>query len=112
MDRMLVVCDRGIAARQQLCQSLLAVFEWFVPQIVALQFNQVKRDQGDVIIVTTGAECIEIGNAVIAANHRLAIDQERRRLNAVRGVNDDREAVRPVRVKQRTREASRRNINR
>jgi len=76
MDQMLVVCDRGIAARQQLCQSLLAVFEWFVPQIVALQFDQVKRDQGDVIIVTTGAECIEIGNAVIAANHRLAIDQE------------------------------------
>jgi hypothetical protein len=52
--------------------------------------------------------------SVVAGDHRLAVDQERRGLEA-RSINDGREAVGqswPLRVKQRTRAPSRRTISR
>jgi hypothetical protein len=39
---------------------------------------------------------MEIRRAVVAGDHGLAIDQERRCLDAVGSVNDGREAVAPV----------------
>jgi hypothetical protein len=58
---------------------------------------------------------MEVRRPVVAGDHGLAVDQERRRLDAVRSVNDGREAVGPImamRVKQRTRAPSRRTIRR
>ena len=66
---MLVELECAIAARQQLRQSLLAVFEWRVPQIVTLQFDQVERDQGDVMIAAAGAQGIEIGQPIVSTNN-------------------------------------------
>jgi hypothetical protein len=39
---------------------------------------------------------MKVRRPVVAGDHRLAIDQERRRLDAERSVNNCREAVRPV----------------
>jgi hypothetical protein len=60
---------------------------------------------------------MEVGRPVVAGDHRLAVDQERLRLEAASGVNDGREAVGPISwplrvVKQRTRAPSRRTISR
>jgi hypothetical protein len=53
--QMLVVCDRDTAAGQPLRQTLLALFERLVSQIVALQFDQVERDQDGVMIAADAA---------------------------------------------------------
>jgi len=50
---------------------------------------------------------------VVAGDHDLAVDQERRCLDAMRGINDGREAVGPVMAvapEERTRRPSRRTI--
>jgi hypothetical protein len=39
---------------------------------------------------------LEVRRPVVAGNHRLAVDQERRRLDAVCSVDDGREAIGPV----------------
>jgi hypothetical protein len=65
--------DCGTAARQHLGETLLAIDQFMIPQIVALHFNQVERDQGDVMITATAPQRVEIGDAVIAANNGLAI---------------------------------------
>jgi hypothetical protein len=38
----------------------------------------------------------EVQHPVVAGDHRLAVDQERRCLDAVRGINDGRGAVGPI----------------
>jgi hypothetical protein len=72
VSQMLIEPDRCTAARQHLGEAGFAVDQFLVPQIVTLPFDQVERDQGDVI-VATGAQRVEIGNAVIPANNCLAI---------------------------------------
>ena len=43
-----------------------------------------------------GAQRMEVRPPVIADNHRLAVDQERLRLEVLRSINDGRETVGPV----------------
>src|SRR5258708_1941863 len=54
MGKMLVELDRGTAARQHLGETVFAIDQFVIPQIVALQFDQVNRNEGDVMIVATG----------------------------------------------------------
>ncbi len=56
MGQMLIVCDRGIAAREHLGETLLAIDQFMIPQIVALQLDQIKRDQRDVMIAATAPQ--------------------------------------------------------
>ena len=93
---MFIELDRGTGPRQHLGETVFAVDHFVIPQIVAVQFDQVKRDQGDVIIVTTGAQGIEIGSAIIAANDDLAIDQEEWRPKAAGGLHDGRKPIGPI----------------
>jgi hypothetical protein len=78
-------------------KPVLAIDQFVIPQIVALPLDQVERDQRHLMIVTAGAQRVEIGKAVIAANHRLAIDQERSRPDRAGGLHDGRKPIGPIR---------------
>ena len=74
-----------------------------------------RTAKGQTMAPAFAPQCIEVRRPVVAGDHDLAVDQERRGLDAERGINDGREAVGqswPLRVKRRTREPSRRTISR
>jgi len=55
MGQMLVELDCVPGASKHLGETLLAVDQFQIPQIVVLQFDQVERDQRDVMIAATAA---------------------------------------------------------
>ena len=78
-------------------------------------FDQVEREQHRLMAPALAPQRMEVRRPVVADDHRLAVDQERRRLDAERSINDGgkRSAQSwPLRVKQRMREPSRRTISR
>jgi len=56
MVDMSVELDRGTAAREHLGETLLAVDQFLIPQIVTLKLDQVERDQRDVMIAATAPQ--------------------------------------------------------
>jgi len=111
---MVVVPDRApLGPADQFEKPPLALYRRQIAQVVAIMLDQVEGVQHRLMAPASAPQRMEVRRPVIAGNHRLAVDQERLRLEACGGVNDGGEAVGPVlRVKQRTREPSRRTISR
>jgi len=59
-----------------------------IPQIVALPLDQVERDQRHPMIVTAGAQRVEIAQPVVSANHGFPIDQKRLRPDRAGDLDD------------------------
>jgi hypothetical protein len=95
--------------------SRLALNQPQVAQVVAVMLDQVEGVQHRLMAPASGPQRTEVRHPVVASDHRLAIDQERRGFDAEGSINDGREAVGPVRAvasEARTREPSRRTISR
>jgi hypothetical protein len=75
---------------------LLAIDQFLISQIVALQFDQVECDLRHLMIVAAAPQRVEIGNAIVATNDDLAIDQERWRPQAASSLHDGRKSIGPV----------------
>jgi hypothetical protein len=58
---------------RHLGETVSTIDQLVIPQIVALPLDQVKRDEGDVMIIATGSQRVEIGQPVTSANHGFAI---------------------------------------
>ena len=66
------------------------------PQIVAIQRQDIERVELNLVIMPAGVQTVEIGDAVDAQQHRLAIDDERSRSVLQRGHDDQRITISPV----------------
>ena len=64
-----------------------------MPQIVAVQFNEVEGVQECAVIMPAVANEIERGNAVVIAGDSFAIDNARARAQACQRLDDQREAM-------------------
>ena len=92
----------------------LALDQRQVAQVVVFVHEQVEGVQHR-LMARPAAQRAEIRHPVGAGDHRLAVDQERLRLEAQRSVDDGRKRAAqsyPFLVKQRTRAPSRRTIRR
>jgi hypothetical protein len=67
-----------------------------VAQAVAVMLDQVEGEQHRLTATALTPERMEVRRPISAGDRDLAIDQERLRLEAERGVNDGPEAVGPV----------------
>ena len=75
--------------------------------------DQVEGVQHRLMAPALAPQRMEVRRAVVAGDHRLAVDQERLRLDAASTMAGKRSAQSwPLRVKQRTRGPSRRTISR
>ena len=93
----------------------LALDQRQVAQVVAVMLDQVEGEQHRLMAPALAPQRMEVRRAVVAGDHRLAVDQERRRLDAAAAstMAGKRSAQSwPLRVKQRTRAPSRRTISR
>ena len=110
--QMLAVPDGApLGPAEQSGEPPLAVDQRQVAQVVAVMLDQVEREQHRLMAPASAPQRMEVRRPVVAGNHGLAVDQERRSLDAACSVDDGRETVGPG-VKQRTRGPSRRTINR
>jgi hypothetical protein len=66
------------------------------PQIIAIQRQDIERVELNLVIMPAGVQTVEIGDAVDAQQHRLAIDDERSRSVLQRGLDDQRITISPV----------------
>ncbi len=72
---MFIECDRGTAARQKLRETLLAIDQFVIPQIIALQFDQIKGDQRHVVITENALGALRVVEGTKAlANNSESID--------------------------------------
>ena len=88
--------DEPLGLADQLRQPPLAFDQQHVVQIGAVKFDQVEREKHRLLAVLLAPQCPEIRRSVVAQDHDCAVDQERMRVDAKRGVNDGGEAVGPV----------------
>ena len=79
-------------------QPLLARDQRQVAQIVVFVQEQVEGEQHR-IMARPAAQRTEVRHPVGAGDHRLAVDQERLRLEAQRSLDDGREAARPSHIR-------------
>ena len=80
----------------QLGEPLLAFDQRQLAQVVAVVLDQVEGVEHHRVAGAPGAQRMEVRPSVIADNYRLAVDQERRCLDAACGFDNGREAVGPV----------------
>ena len=73
-----------------------SIDQFVSPQIVALKLDQIESDERDVMIPATAPQRIEIGNAIVAANDGLALDQEGWRPQAAGGLHDAGKTIGPI----------------
>ena len=100
---------------QQLRQSPFALDQWQAAQIVAVMPDQVEGVQHHLTAPSSVPQRMEVRRPVVAGDHRLAVDQKRGGPELRGGFDNSRKrSVQswPPRVKHRTREPSRRTINR
>src|SRR3981189_162847 len=81
---------------QQARQVVLSKVQRQFPQIVAIQRQDIERVELNLVIMPAGVQTVEIGDAVDAQQHRLAIDDERSRSVLQRGLDDQRITISPV----------------
>ena len=81
---------------QQLRQSPFALDQWQAAQIVPAMPDQVEGVQHHLTAPSSVRQRMKVWRSVVVGDHGLAIDQERRGLEAERGIDDGREAVGPV----------------
>jgi hypothetical protein len=89
----LVEPDAGGRLGQHRGERSLAHVKRLAPQVVAVQFDQVEGVEEDARVVASVADAIEARHAVVAATHRLAVDDAGARAQADEGLDDQREAV-------------------
>jgi hypothetical protein len=58
------------------------------PKVVAIKMKQIEPVEEGQIVGRSQMQLLEIGNAVLIAADRFAVDQERSRLELPRGFND------------------------
>ena len=93
---MLAIPDRVSDPAEQSGEPPLAFDQRQVAQVGAVKFDQVEREQHRLLAVLLALQRPEIRRSVVAQDHDCAVDQERMRVDAKRGVNDGGEAVGPV----------------
>ena len=94
--RVLIYGTRAGAGRLPAKESPNARSKQHVAQIVVVKFDQVEGEQYRLLATLLAPQRMEVRCPVLAGNHGLAVDQERMRVDAKRGVNDGGEAVGPV----------------
>ena len=96
--RALIHCARtgraGIG--EHLLQTSLAPLKRFLPEIVPIDFEHVEGEQEHGAVPALRVQPLEVGRAVVAAHHGLAVDRDRADPQGAGGLDDQREAVRPV----------------
>ena len=85
--------DEPLGLADQLRQPPLAFDQQHVAQIGAVKFDQVEGEQDRLLATLLAPQRMEVRRAVRAEDHSLAVDQERMRFDAKRGVNDGGEAA-------------------
>ena len=75
MREMLVELHPRQRSAQQAGQRLLAHFERLAPQVVAVELQQIKGDENDVLVVAAMPQHLKSRHPVLVAAHRLAVDQ-------------------------------------
>jgi transposase len=72
----------GTCQQEQACQVGLALLDRLAPQIIAVQLDQVEGVEEDEGVVAAVADAVEARHAVVAAAHRLAVDDAGARAQA------------------------------
>ena len=106
---------RRLALPISLTSRRLRSIQRQIAQVVAVMLDQVEREQHRLMTPALGAQRMEVRRPVLAGDHGLAIDRERRGLDAsgTSTMAGKRSAQSwPLCVKQRTRAPSRRTISR
>src|ERR1700737_1361865 len=85
-----------VAAREQLFELPLALFEWYRPNVLAVQLDQVEGKEEHGRVVRAGMRLIEIRFAVFTAHAGLATHHDRAHRKGVQRLNDARVAVHPI----------------
>src|SRR5258707_4363371 len=63
------------------------------PQVIAVKLDQVEGVQEHARVVAAIADAVEARHAVVAAAHRLAVDDAGARAQAGKGLDDQREGI-------------------
>src|SRR6516164_7753030 len=90
---MLVESDAGAGPGHDRCERGLADLKRIMPQVVAVQLDQVEGVQERAVIMAAVANEIERGNAVVIAGDSFAVDDAGARAQPGERINDQREAV-------------------
>ena len=95
--QMLNELDRTpLGPAEQLGEPSLTLDQWQAAQTVPAMPDQVEGVQHHLTSPASVPQRMEVRRPVVAGDHGLAIDQERRGLEAERGIDDGRKAVGPV----------------
>ena len=89
----LVEAQAGRGLGKHRGQRGLAHLERLAPQVVAVQLDQVEGVQEDAGVVAAVADAVEARHAVVAAAHRLAVDDAGARAQTGQRLDDQREAI-------------------
>src|SRR6516162_7646380 len=90
---MLVESDAGAGPGHDRCERGLADLKRIMPQVVAVQLDQVEGVQERAVIIAAVANEIERGNAVVIAGDSFAVDNAGARAQPGERINDQREAM-------------------
>jgi len=90
-----------LSLADQLGEPSLALDQGQVAQVVAVMLDQIEGVQHRLMAPASAPQRTEVRRPVVVGDHRLAVDQERRGLDAEGGVNDGREAVVSTRSRYR-----------
>src|SRR5262245_50622836 len=90
---MLVKPDARAGLGHDRCERGLADLKRIAPEVVAVQFDQVKSIEEDALISPVMADEVERGNAVVIAGNGFTIDDAGARAQAGDRINDQREAA-------------------
>ena len=75
-------CSLKRRADEQAGQRSLAHRQRVAPQVVTIQLDQIERKEEGAGVMAAIADAVEGGDAILAADHRLAVDNARKRDNA------------------------------
>src|SRR5262249_42852534 len=82
--------------RPQLAELAFPNLDWLAPKVLAVEFDQVEREQEHGAVLPAVAQPVELRRAVPVAGDRLSVDQARAHPGRAGGLGDERVAVRPV----------------
>jgi hypothetical protein len=90
---MLVEPDAGVGLGHDRCERGLSDFQRITPEVIAVQFDQVKGVEEYDFVSALVTDEIERGNAVVIASDTFAVDDARARAQAGQRLDNDREAA-------------------
>jgi hypothetical protein len=71
----------------------LAALKWIMPQVVAVQLNEVERIEEDALVSPVVTDQIERGNTVVIASDSFTVDDAGARAQASQRIDDQWKAV-------------------